>query len=321
MKYRQAYVPYSVLLKQHEEAQKLKNVLDTKVTGTVKWFSLRYHYGFIARDDGKGDVFVHQMNIVKSRMNRVYLRSLATNEKVEFDVVEGKRGPEASNVTGPDGTDVQGVYVIQLRYPVSNFGNNRRRRDTNNRNNSPQSGGGNRRRRNETNNDGDNNSPQTNGGGNRRRNDTNNDNEDNKSPQQRNGGGNRRRNDTNNDNDDNKSPQQRNGGGNRRRRRSRNDTNNDGGNNDDNKSQSGGGNRRYTRNRRNTRNRTISANKPETLEKKVADIVSDLGGVKIVDKEVDSTQSGASNNGGGNNNENKAPQSEAASDAGAVVAN
>jgi len=297
MKYRQAYVPYSVLLKQHEEAQKLKNVLDTKVTGTVKWFSLRYHYGFIARDDGKGDVFVHQMNIVKSRMNRVYLRSLATNEKVEFDVVEGKRGPEASNVTGPDGTDVQGVYVIQLRYPVSNFGNNRRRRDTNNRNNSPQSGGGNRRRRNETNNDGDNNSPQTNGGGNRRRNDTNNDNEDNKSPQQRNGGGNRRR------------------------RRSRNDTNNDGGNNDDNKSQSGGGNRRNNRNRRNTRNRTISANKPETLEKKVADIVSDLGGVKIVDKEVDSTQSGTSNNGGGNNNENKAPQSEAASDAGAVVAN
>lgn len=95
--------------------------METKVSGTVKWFSLRYHYGFIARDDGKDDIFVHQMNITKSRMNRVYLRSLAHNEKVEFDVVQGKIGPEASNVTGPDGADVQGVYVIQLRYPIRNF--------------------------------------------------------------------------------------------------------------------------------------------------------------------------------------------------------
>ena len=128
----QAYVPYAVLLRQHEEAQKLKKVLDTKVTGTVKWFSLRYHYGFIARDDGKGDVFVHQMNIIKSRMKRVYLRSLAHGETVEFDVVEGKLGAEASNVTGPDGTDVQGVYVIQLRYPIrtSNSGRGSRRRDS-----------------------------------------------------------------------------------------------------------------------------------------------------------------------------------------------
>uniref|UniRef100_A0A914YLD7 CSD domain-containing protein n=1 Tax=Panagrolaimus superbus TaxID=310955 RepID=A0A914YLD7_9BILA len=139
---RQAYVPYSVLLKQHEEAQKLKEVLDTKVTGTVKWFSLRYHYGFIARDDGKGDVFVHQMNITKSRMNRVYLRSLAHNEKVEFDVVEGKSGPEASNVSGPDGADVQGVYVIQLRYPRSSFNGSRRRNTSRSQGggNSPQSG-------------------------------------------------------------------------------------------------------------------------------------------------------------------------------------
>lgn len=87
------------MLRQHEEAQKLKTVLDKQVSGTVKWFSLRYHYGFIEREDGKGDVFVHQMNITKSRMNRVYLRSLASNEKVEFDVVEGKRGPEASKFT------------------------------------------------------------------------------------------------------------------------------------------------------------------------------------------------------------------------------
>lgn len=77
---------------------------------------------FTARDDGKGDVFVHQMNIVKSRMKKVYFRSLAPDEKVEFDVVQGKAGPEAANVTGLDGADVQGrvfLYVLNHRSPDS----------------------------------------------------------------------------------------------------------------------------------------------------------------------------------------------------------
>lgn len=110
------------MLRQHEEAQKLKQVLDTNVTGTVKWFSMRFHYGFIARDDGKGDVFVHQMNIIKSRMKKVYFRSLAPDEKVEFDVVQGKAGSEAAQVTGLNGTEVQGrvfLYIHNHKSPDS----------------------------------------------------------------------------------------------------------------------------------------------------------------------------------------------------------
>jgi len=113
---RSSYVPYEVLLKRHEEEQKTKKVLETKVKGTVKWFSMRYHYGFLSRDDGKPDVFVHQMNIIKSRMNKVYWRSLAPNEQVEFDVVEGKAGLEAANVTGPNGGNVMGMYVVRIPY-------------------------------------------------------------------------------------------------------------------------------------------------------------------------------------------------------------
>ncbi|KAE9555273.1 hypothetical protein FO519_001524 [Halicephalobus sp. NKZ332] len=113
---RSSYVPYEVLLKRHEEEQKTKQVLETKVKGTVKWFSMRYHYGFLSRDDEKPDVFVHQMNIIKSRMNKVYWRSLAPNEKVEFDVVEGKAGLEAANVTGPNGSNVLGMYVVRVPY-------------------------------------------------------------------------------------------------------------------------------------------------------------------------------------------------------------
>ena len=62
-------------------------------TGTVKWFNDAKGYGFIAPDDGSKDVFVHHSGITGEGF-----KSLVEGAKVEFEVREGNKGPEAVDV-------------------------------------------------------------------------------------------------------------------------------------------------------------------------------------------------------------------------------
>ncbi|HET6464043.1 MAG TPA: cold-shock protein [Nitrospiria bacterium] len=61
--------------------------------GKVKWFNEKKGYGFIEQEGG-GDVFVHF-----SAIQGDGFKTLTEGQEVEFDVVEGKKGPQASNVT------------------------------------------------------------------------------------------------------------------------------------------------------------------------------------------------------------------------------
>jgi CspA family cold shock protein len=62
--------------------------------GTVKWFNSRKGYGFISSEDGT-DVFVHYSALGGTEGE---YKSLNENDKVEFEVTEGNKGPQASNV-------------------------------------------------------------------------------------------------------------------------------------------------------------------------------------------------------------------------------
>lgn len=61
--------------------------------GTVKWFNAEKGFGFIAQEDGGDDVFVHY-----SAIQVQGYKTLDENQKVEFDVTQGPKGPQAENV-------------------------------------------------------------------------------------------------------------------------------------------------------------------------------------------------------------------------------
>ena len=63
------------------------------IEGTVKWFNDSKGFGFITPDDGGKDLFAHHSNIQMEGY-----KSLKENQKVSFDVVEGPKGPAASNI-------------------------------------------------------------------------------------------------------------------------------------------------------------------------------------------------------------------------------
>lgn len=68
--------------------------MSNRITGTVKFFNKDKGYGFIQRDDGEKDVFVHYSNIQGSGY-----RNLEEGQQVEFGTEIGEKGPRATDVT------------------------------------------------------------------------------------------------------------------------------------------------------------------------------------------------------------------------------
>ncbi|HEX6870213.1 MAG TPA: cold-shock protein [Micromonosporaceae bacterium] len=62
-------------------------------TGTVKWFNADKGFGFITPDDGSGDVFAHF-----SAINSGGFRTLEENQRVQFAVTQGPKGPQAADI-------------------------------------------------------------------------------------------------------------------------------------------------------------------------------------------------------------------------------
>uniref|UniRef100_A0A8D2N519 CSD domain-containing protein n=1 Tax=Zonotrichia albicollis TaxID=44394 RepID=A0A8D2N519_ZONAL len=92
---------------QHKPTGKGKKVLAMNILGTVKWFNVKNKYGFITRDGNTEPMFVHQ-TAIKMNNPQKYLHSLGDGEIVEFNVIQGRKGPQTADVTGRGGVPVQG---------------------------------------------------------------------------------------------------------------------------------------------------------------------------------------------------------------------
>ncbi|HCH0915258.1 TPA: cold-shock protein [Vibrio parahaemolyticus] len=68
--------------------------MSAKITGSVKWFNETKGFGFLSQDNGGQDVFVHFNAIVADGF-----KTLTEGQKVSFNVEQGKKGPQATEVT------------------------------------------------------------------------------------------------------------------------------------------------------------------------------------------------------------------------------
>ena len=118
----------------YDEGRSDRKVIGSRVTGTVKWFNVKRGFGFITHDGTREDIFAHHSSIVRNNP-RKYLRSLGDGERVEFNVVKGRKGVMAINVTGPRGANVVGsryaanIDELNPRHHESSLGGNRQRRN------------------------------------------------------------------------------------------------------------------------------------------------------------------------------------------------
>ncbi|XP_034036716.1 Y-box-binding protein 1-like [Thalassophryne amazonica] len=103
--------------KQTAAASRGPKMIKTKVVGKIKWFSEKDGYGFITRRDKAEDVFFHYTAINKNADGQICI--VKEEQKVQFDIVEGRKGPMAVNITSRGGLPIQGSKYTPPAPPFS----------------------------------------------------------------------------------------------------------------------------------------------------------------------------------------------------------